>query len=309
MAGFFHEYPYENFHELNLDWILKKINEFESKVKTLDEIIETLQQYLDEIPDMKDEIAALQLATADLDTIRSDIASLKQASTDTNIRIDKLVDKVNQLQTDWDTISALFDNVYKYIDTKFKNIETIADYEINQLLIRINTVNAGLQQQIDYIIGRLDDAAVDVYNPIKNKRESFDANNIDVYRDLAGNYCPTANDYAKLGLTADEYAAYELLAYDYFHNGFKLLHCDYVFAPLFGFKQEISVAMDSIVGLIMGTMNATEYASLGLSADDYTALGLTAAQYIFYNTNGTGIDASEYASINKLGSGLLMATI
>ena len=37
--GLFEQFPYANFHELNLDWILKKIKELDEKVDSIEDRI------------------------------------------------------------------------------------------------------------------------------------------------------------------------------------------------------------------------------------------------------------------------------
>lgn len=46
---FFNKYPYTDFHELNLDWVIKQLNLFEERLKNLDEsILEKANAYTDE---------------------------------------------------------------------------------------------------------------------------------------------------------------------------------------------------------------------------------------------------------------------
>ena len=75
--------------------------------------------------------------------------------------------------------------------------------------------------------------------------------------------------------------------------------------PVEGTKQDISVALDSIVNNIMGTMSADNYAALDLDADDYAALDLSAADYMMYSTNQEGLTADDYAALGTLNSGLV----
>ena len=63
----------------------------------------------------------------------------------------------------------------------------------------------------------------------------------------------------------------------------KMLHLDFVFSPIYGFKQSTSNVLTSILNWIEGTLSADGYQGLNLSADDYTALNLTAADYYSYN--------------------------
>lgn len=47
--GLFEQFPYTNFHELNLDWILKKIKELDEKIDSIeDRILAQAKQYTDE---------------------------------------------------------------------------------------------------------------------------------------------------------------------------------------------------------------------------------------------------------------------
>ena len=55
----------------------------------------------------------------------------------------------------------------------------------------------------------------------------------------------------------------------------------------------------------MGTMTASEYASMDLTADEYSNLDLTSEEYYSYNMNESGLTASEYAAISKLQSNFL----
>lgn len=41
--GAFEHFPYTNFHDMNLDWLLQKVQELEEKVKELEERVEALE--------------------------------------------------------------------------------------------------------------------------------------------------------------------------------------------------------------------------------------------------------------------------
>ena len=45
----FNQYPYTDFHEMNLDWVIKKINEFDAKIETFESsILDQAHKYTDE---------------------------------------------------------------------------------------------------------------------------------------------------------------------------------------------------------------------------------------------------------------------
>jgi DNA repair ATPase RecN len=76
--------PYTNVHELNLDWILKKLQEFEAR--------------LDAIEDYGDEIAALRTAVHNLETSLSSFKSIVNSSlTALNARCTALENKDDEI--------------------------------------------------------------------------------------------------------------------------------------------------------------------------------------------------------------------
>lgn len=51
MSSFFHEYPYSNLHELNLDWVIKTVKNLDKKVNSLlsDSIESSIDEYFNKI--------------------------------------------------------------------------------------------------------------------------------------------------------------------------------------------------------------------------------------------------------------------
>lgn len=48
--GLLDQFSYTNFHELNLDWILQKINEFKNQIDNIDNTItQIVQEYLQNV--------------------------------------------------------------------------------------------------------------------------------------------------------------------------------------------------------------------------------------------------------------------
>lgn len=70
--GLFEQFPYSNFHELNLDWILKKIKELDEKVDSIeDRILKEANAYTDQqIAGLRRDFAELE---ADFTAFKSDI--------------------------------------------------------------------------------------------------------------------------------------------------------------------------------------------------------------------------------------------
>lgn len=70
--GLFEHFPYSNFHEMNLDWILKKIKELDEKVDSIeDRILKEANAYTDQqIAGLRRDFAELE---ADFVAFKSDI--------------------------------------------------------------------------------------------------------------------------------------------------------------------------------------------------------------------------------------------
>ena len=59
MSGLFNnEYPYTDFHELNLSWVIKKVKELLDYMKQIDEWKEDYQKTVDDLQDFYDDLIA-----------------------------------------------------------------------------------------------------------------------------------------------------------------------------------------------------------------------------------------------------------
>lgn len=48
--GLFEQFPYTNFHELNLDWVIQKIQDFDAQLQNIDvQITNIVQEYLQNV--------------------------------------------------------------------------------------------------------------------------------------------------------------------------------------------------------------------------------------------------------------------
>ena len=303
MLGWNIKYPIVNNEIINLDWILTKIKEFETKLDAWQVLAEELQKALDGIGEMQDDIADLQ---RNVSVIQTDLSAIKGEVTSISIEVNTQGRDIASLKQSIDSIDLQFDAVYRRI----ANEVTLLNQKIASLTIDIeNDFNEkfyALKRAVEAIQKELDLIDTTLINPWHQEmgKISPDVNNKFIYADLADE-CLTAEEYLKLGFSADDYKAYNLSAISYSKFGKEKLHFRYVFMPLIGKKQEISVALDSIINNIMGTMTASDYAGLDMDADAYAALDITAAQYVIYPLNAPGLTADDYAALGNLNSGLI----
>lgn len=280
---FDHKYPITNLHEIDLTFMHEDIDKMISILEEWEEIIDTLEEAAANYEVFQERLTA---AESDISTLKGNIVNL-QGEIDAiegtygkdiaalKVAMDTLESKMTILET---KIAA----VYNYIDN---SIDVLAKQMYQNDLIILNKLNqakANLQNQINDLYSIVASIRTDLSNPWHyGKVFSPDENNKLIYMDLADN-CPSVEEYASLNLTADEYDAFNLTAYEYARNGKKMLHLDFVFSPIYGFKQSVDNVLTSILNWIEGTLSADTYTALNLTADDYTALNLMASDYYSY---------------------------
>lgn len=316
----FHKYPYSNFHELNLDWILEKITEFEATLKEWSKIAEELEKALGQIETMQLEIDDLDnrvdnlyqmIVDLHVEEILEDLAHLKTAISQlTNKTID-LQNQIDDINQKFNVIEKKFNQVYVYIDGEVSKLYAYVNEKDYALILKMNQMKQQLLSDFNDLkeeVENMETTAINPWHPDYVKI-GFKKNLDFIYNDLS-DHAVSASEYSETGLTADEYAALEIPAIQYCKNGRKLLHLDWVFSPGFGWRQEISNVLTSIINFIQNTYTAAEYHSLDLDADAYSLLNLTAAQYYnfrmerlgVYVENGT-LKSTQYALLEQNGVG------
>lgn len=201
--AFINQFPYSDFHELNLDWLIKITKENQEKITYLTEEfakIEILTQ--DTIQSMIDtSIAAnnyqvyraindvLITLEHELTDLNADITSRYKAYTDAQIALQKIYIDNQDI--------FYFEAAKTYSDN---NLDAAKTYTDNQVLEYTKMINP--------ITGVYEDVRL-VVNDIVTYFHTADA--------------LTAIEYDSLSLTAEGYDNYELTAYDYDFNGKTLL--------------------------------------------------------------------------------------
>lgn len=331
--GFFrNKYPYTDFHEFNADWVLAEITKFDEYITSIKEIIDNLASYYDIVDQLQRDMAALQ---AEVGTYTDRIVEIENAIRDIRISINGLENELIRMITDEnnarkaadqvlqnqiDTLSSAvsqIDAIRMRIEAVYKTLRQYIDLSISdseyRILLYVNDAVGDLQAEIDDIYEKLTHIATNVYNwnsydYAADGRINFDLNNKLLYLHLGNNL--SAEEYCKLGLSADQYAAFNLTSWRYLMYGAKELHADYVFMPVSGHRQETSVAISDVLTFLCNTLSSDAYTGLELTSDEYAALDITAAQYlrldnnldvqhaVTYSATGSGITADQYAHLN-----------
>lgn len=168
--GLFEHYPYSNFHELNLDWIISEIKKLRDDVDALQKKIDGLKEEIlnevdQKIADAKTEI--LNQLEIEINNLREELTQLidtkiQDAVNSINQQIEQINTVIEQLRQDFEKCC---DEVKKDISDLQESISTIneAITEIQNTLVGINNRVSAVETKVASIENRLDndEASID----------------------------------------------------------------------------------------------------------------------------------------------------
>lgn len=190
--GFINQFPYSDFHELNLDWLIKQ-------TKASMDAITTLQEQMAQIEVLTEEQinAMINAAIASNNIILyNSMLELKNELTEAYKNYTN--NQIAQLKIYVDNQDVYYDNLAKsYADTALINAKAYTDQSVLDYTMMINPIT-----------GNYDDVRVVI---------------TDIFNNFLTNDSLTAAEYDALALDAETYDLKELTAYDYDFNGKNLL--------------------------------------------------------------------------------------
>lgn len=190
--GFINQFPYSDFHELNLDWLIKQ-------TKASMDAITTLQEQMAQIEVLTEEQinAMINAAIASNNIILyNSMLELKNELTEAYKNYTN--NQISQLKIYVDNQDVYYDNLAKsYADTALINAKAYTDQSVLDYTMMINPIT-----------GNYDDVRVVI---------------TDIFNNFLTNDSLTAAEYDALDLDAETYDLKELTAYDYDFNGKNLL--------------------------------------------------------------------------------------
>jgi archaellum component FlaC len=299
----FHKYPYSNFHELNLDWILAKITEFETKLQEWSAIAEQLEEGLELINSFQQQLDALkaEVDALDLDAIKSDINTLYG-----NVRALQAADAVLQgeitsLVSRISHIVELINQLDNKIDVNIARLRREFNSDILDLRKYVDETAALIQAELEELTSLVEwlveNLSTTIRNPLRDKRYSFDKNNELVYTDLSYGAL-SAYEYDYLGLTAEEFSKFNFSAIKYFLYGkFILKKPHWTIMPVQGIKQSVANALSDAVTFCAKTLTATDYFNMNLTAAEFESLDMTSEEYLTYGSEPQEGDIIVYNNI------------
>lgn len=191
--GFINQFPYTDFHELNLDWIINKMKELENTTSYL-----------------ADEFAKIEVLTEEY------IQGMIDRAIETNnlVIAQQLIELKADITTEYKGyVTAQINALTVYIDNQDVHYDQLAQ----------GYANTALADAKDYVESEMLDYTM-MINPITGVYE--DVRNVvdDIVSYFHTGDALTAGEYDALDLTAGAYDAYDITAYDYDFNGKTILN-------------------------------------------------------------------------------------
>lgn len=303
-AGIRHAYPYTDFHEMNLDWILTT---YQSIVDKLNETIEWANNHQTEYEEAIARLSAVEneiytfeaQITAAFNKLQADLeadfaqqkAELERALAETQAEVDAaIVQMQNEVTQQLADFVVEFQVLKSEVQTEINNMLGIINTAIENLN---NTLEANNQYIFDYVENRLDEFIdmipdyehIYVYNPYRGEITLLQQAINDLYS-VAAIWGLTAQQYDSLELTASAYDALGLSAIEYDTLGYKLLYKDpdlYMINPFTGTYDPIKSVINDLAALHKSNAyTATEYDALELDADTYDGYEVEAYFYDWF---------------------------
>lgn len=299
------KYPYTDFHELNLDWLLETYQEIVDHIRVLND---WMAQHKEEYAEA---MARLQAVENEIDTFEARVQAefdrlaeeqaqaFAEQTAKLDLAIQQMKDEVNEeiVKLRRDVAEAIAD-----FQTQFNQLKASVEAEITQLRILINQEIVRLNETLEvnnqyirqYVEDRIDQFINDfptmidlvpVYNPVRGTTTSLQQAINDLY-DVARVYGLTAEQYDSLGLTAETYDGYELTAMEYDQYGYiKLGYPDenwYMISPFTGQYTKVKNVVMDLAHFHMDGLTAEEYDLLELEAEEYDDKLITAFDYDWF---------------------------
>lgn len=197
--SFINQFPYSNFHELNLDWLIKITKQNQAQIDYLTEEFAKIEVLTEEqinhmiavaiAENNIDVYSAINKVKEDLlsalDALNIDITARYKAYTDAQIALQKIY--IDNQDTFY------FEQAKNYSDTNLDLAKAYTDNKVINYTMMINPITG-------------------VYEDVRNVVD-------DIVTYFHTENALTAIEYDNLELTAEDYDNYELTAYDYDFNG------------------------------------------------------------------------------------------
>lgn len=276
--AFMNKYPYTDFHELNLDWLLTTYKNIVDDLKGVHEWITTHQG------EYEDAMRRLEAVENEIDTFETEIerrfaeleAEVQQLIIDTRQEIEDIIAQFRQeIEQIKNEFLQLIAQMREEIRRMISSIQAVLDANNEYIM---EWVEIRFQEFIDNLP---DYEHVVVYNPYRGIVTTLQEAIADLYT-IASTGALTAAQYDMLQLTASEYDALDITAMQYDTQGYRLLYPDpdhFMMSPFTGSYVPIKTVVYELADLHRDALTATDYDALLIEASTYDNMEITAYNY------------------------------
>lgn len=301
--------PYTNVHELNLDWILQKLQEFEAR-------LEAIEDYGDEIAELQTQVANLKTALNALkSTVNASLTALNARCTALEDEDDKLKASIEALYTSVNAQIASITAQFDAINTALRALRTYNDTSNTVIL---NEAKAYTQEKVRELLEYFSDPhSIYVTNPWTNSICTIQEF-IDYLYNLLHFAGMTCDEFDALGLTCAEFDAIGLTCEEFDNYGRwaiffrkayvttpELMQILENYAKLADIADMATIEMlehyatlndIKVVNPVTGVYGSIQDAILSLAALHQN--GLTCTQFDSMDLTATELDAIEFTAFN-----------
>lgn len=296
MGFTFEEFPDADYYRSDLRKILRYVREIEKYIASWEEIIAELREAVEKVNNFEGRIDALESETTVLDN-RLDVLEPKVAQLRTSLEyvyttlseIDdwkELTDaKLLILGNRIDRLRSYVDEMDNAIMTDYNNKFSLYNLKMKQMYNQLKSLIDGLIERFTYVLEHL---SSDVYNPIMDKRMTFDDNNREIFANLRYGGI-TEERLGELGLTENQLQALNLTQKEFAYNSVFWLKDYFLHSPCAGNRMSPYQCLSDILCWLCSTMTEAEFEALDLTEDEFKALNLTHYEYLRYNVSRSGV--------------------
>lgn len=338
--------PYTNVHVLNLDWILKKLQEFEAR-------LDAIENYDDEIEALRTAVHNLETSLSSFkSTVNSSLTALNARCTELENKDDEILESLSDLWFKVNTELTSVRNEFAAFQAALTALRAYNDSS-NQLILRESKdyTDQKIAALLDYFE---DPGLVYVINPWTREVQTLQEfiNTLPDMFNVAGFTC---SEFDALGLTCNTFDGLGLtcLEFDQLGKFALFLHGSYVtpddltvyakltdlepyatktelehyatlndikvINPCTGLLGSVQEAFISLASLHQNNVTADQFDSMDLTCSIFDSLNMTAFEFDFYGlikfidggyiSQLSGITATQYQNIMVGAGGQLFTTL
>ncbi len=215
----FNKYPYTDFHELNLDWVLAKLREFDGKLTSLDTEFDDIKSEFDTVKSEVDSLLNTMQAT-----IQAEILAFVPDYVDGVIS--PYLTELQGLMAEVESLRDIMSGWENLLNQMRRDFNTADDALRADYISRIETLRYEMILELALVNDRIDNMQYnlpDIDNPVRGFKTSIEQAIEDVYNAVRY-FALTALQFQGANLTAQQLDDLELTALEWDLYGYQHLY-------------------------------------------------------------------------------------